>query len=66
MLQPSQPSHFALHVTNVGIGPKQAGLPYELHVGPSLNHFEVMDSISEPNGFFCESAIRLVGTTVRA
>jgi arylformamidase len=35
---------------------KQAGLAHELHVGPGLNHFQVMDSISEPNGFFCNLA----------
>jgi arylformamidase len=31
---------------------KKAGLAHELHVGLGLNHFEVMHSISEPNGFF--------------
>jgi len=45
---------------------KKAGLAHELHVGPGLNHFEVMHSISEPNGFFRTLALRLVGNTVLA
>jgi arylformamidase len=39
---------------------KQAGLAHELHVGRGLNHFEVMHSISEPNGFFRTLALKLV------
>jgi len=45
---------------------KQAGLAHELHIGLGLNHFEVMHSISEPNGFFRTLALRLVGATVPA
>ena len=45
---------------------KQAGLAHELQVGLGLNHFEVMHSISEPDGFFRKLAMKLVGATVRA
>jgi arylformamidase len=45
---------------------KQAGLAHELHVGPGLNHFEFMHSISEPNGFLRALALRLVGASVCA
>jgi arylformamidase len=44
---------------------KQAGLAHELHVGPGLNHFEVMHSVSD-NGFFGRVAMKMLGATVPA
>jgi arylformamidase len=45
---------------------KKAGLPHELHVEPGLNHFEVMHSISAPNGVMRRLALRMVGAPVPA
>jgi arylformamidase len=55
---------FQRHGRDFAAALKQAGLAHELHIGPGLNHFEVMHSMSEPNGFLRTLALRLVGAAV--
>ncbi|MBV9358732.1 MAG: alpha/beta hydrolase, partial [Chloroflexi bacterium] len=40
----------------------QAGIRHAVHVGHGLNHFEVLLSIAEPDGFFGRLALEMVGT----
>ncbi len=39
---------------------QQAGIAHALHVGNGLNHFEVLHSITEPDGFFRGLALEMV------
>jgi arylformamidase len=57
---------FQRHGRDFATALKRAGIAHELHIGLGLNHFEVMHSMSEPNGFFRTLALRLVGATVPA
>ncbi len=41
---------------------RQAGIEHALHVGQGLNHFEVLHSIAEPDGFFRRLALEMVQT----
>jgi arylformamidase len=41
---------------------QQAGIDHAVHVGHGLNHFEVLHSIAEPDGFFHRLALEMLET----